>query len=78
MIDFKKNTIYEGEQYVLRLFGFTCWSSCIGYNGSWFRIFGYGISWVDNSEPLLFSQRIGEVKFLRFNGKRFHILNPRR
>ena len=75
---FEKLKLTDGTQYVLRLFGVTCWASCLDDKGGWFRVFGVGIGWVNKDEPMLFSERNGNTKFIKLNGKRFKFLKPYR
>ena len=75
---FEKLKLTDGTQYVLRLFGVTCWASWVDNKGGWFRIFGIGVCWVNKDEPILFSDRVRKTKFIKMIGKRFKFLKPYR
>jgi hypothetical protein len=55
----------DSTQYVLRLFGVTCWASIHSKKCSWFRIFGRGLMWKHIDNGLRFSERNGYKKYLR-------------
>lgn len=53
-----KTTKFEDEvQYVLRLFGVSCWASVHAKHIGWFRLFGVGFMWKNVKwKGLLFSE----------------------
>jgi len=53
----------QGTQYVLRLFGVTCWASNHHPEYGWFRVFGRGFNWKHEKRGLLFSERNGYSKY---------------
>ena len=54
----------KSTQITLRLLSIHLWSSCIGENSFWFRIFGKGLMIKHKSKGLCFSQRNGYSKYL--------------
>ena len=56
------DTKRPSTQFLLRLFGVTCWASLHFKTGGWFRLFGYGLTWKDETEGLMFSERMGYTK----------------
>ena len=61
----KMNLTDESTQYVLRIFGVTCWASIHSPKTSWFRLFGCGLMWKHESKGLRFSERNGYTKYLK-------------
>ncbi len=53
----------DSTQYVLRLFGVSCWASLHSPKTGWFRIFGRGFMCKHKDEALRFSQRYGYNKY---------------
>ena len=55
----------DSTQYILRIFGVTCWVSLHSDKINWFRIFGCGLIWKHESNNLRFSERYGYKKYLK-------------
>jgi hypothetical protein len=56
----------QGTQYVLRLFGLTCWISNHHPEYGWFRFFGRGLNWKHKKRGLSFSEQNGHSKYWKF------------
>jgi hypothetical protein len=66
-IEFNKCKIdsQNGTQYVLRLFGVTCFVYSRHPKYGWFRFFGIGLNWEHEKRGLLFSERNGYSKYFK-------------
>jgi hypothetical protein len=63
---FKKTKLSDlRNQYVLSLFGKTCWASIHYDKCSWFRLFGRGLMWKHEDQGLRFSERVGSKKYIK-------------
>jgi hypothetical protein len=51
----------------LKLFGVRIWQHNSGKNFFWFRIFGYGFLFSNDTKPKLFSERNGFTKSIRIS-----------
>jgi len=61
----KKTKFEDSTQFVLCLFGVTCWASAHSKQTSWIRLFGIGLMWKHQDKGLIFSQRYGYTKYLK-------------
>lgn len=77
MIKYKVRELAGGStQTTLRLFGFICWACLRAKNSGWFRLFGIGITWTQNSITPMFSKRIGKYKKITIGNYRYGYLKP--
>jgi len=60
-------------EYVFRLGSIDCWVSSHSEHYGWFRLFGKGLRWKDETVSFMFSERNGYKKYLKI-GKWFFFL----
>ena len=69
----------DAKAFSLRLFTRLVFLSYSCDESGWFRLFGYGLHWIDTTKhSLLFSQRIGRSKSLQLGRWNIRILKPKK
>lgn len=71
---FKRTDLGDSKQFVLCLFGVTCWASLNSKDIFWFRLFGVGFMFKNKKLPPRFSQRYRYVKTLEIGKYRIEYL----
>lgn len=71
----KMKLTHDSTQYVLRVFGITCWASIYSKKCSWFRLFGKGLMWKPIDNGMTFSERNQKKKYLQIGKLVFEYLS---
>jgi hypothetical protein len=72
----RKTKILDGDsvQTCAYLFGIRIFSMLIFDHGGWFRLFGKGLTWCDNTIKPMFSERVGKTKKITVGKYRYGYL----